>query len=285
MMGTGGKRGLSGMIRPLAVAVIMAGLAAPAWAQGLKEQGFPQSGKLLEELLALFVVVTLLESAMATIFQWRVYRVLFNARGFKTVIMVALGWLVVKAFDYDVFARILALSGQSPNAVKDNGLTLQITGFSGFLSALIMAGGSAGINRLLRTFGFRSASSEAEAPPPLDATEAWISVTVRRQRLTGPANVLIEEATGGPDPSTPACMGVIESRPALARVLDALFANQARVPGYGGRKVKANTVYTIWVTGHASPQAGSSEAGPEIRQKVYHGAFASRAVIDLVATV
>jgi hypothetical protein len=273
------------LARLLALSMALAALAEPAFAQGLKEQGFAHSAKLLEELLALFVVVTLLESAMATIFQWRVYRVLFNARGFKTVVMVLLGWLVVRAFDYDVFARILALSGQSPNAVKDTGLVLQLTGFSGFLSALIIAGGSAGINSLLRSLGFRAVAADAEAAPVLDATEAWISVTIRRHRSAGPVQVLIEEAASRPDPAVAACMGVVDSRPALQRVLDALFANQSRVPSYGGRKVKANTVYTIWVTGHAKPQPGSPEDAPEIKQKVYHGAFASRAVIDLVATV
>lgn len=68
-------------------------------------------GKLLGELTGLFVVATVMESALALLFQWRLYREFFNGRAVKTVVMVAVGYAVATQFNYDIFDRIVRLAG------------------------------------------------------------------------------------------------------------------------------------------------------------------------------
>ena len=184
-------------------------------AQAAQQQGFPQAEKLLIELLALLVVVTVLESAMSTIFQWRVYRMIFNARAVKTIVMVTAGWAVATYFDYDVFSRILALTGVDPAPVGSDGLALRSGWFSKFMSALVLAGGSAGINNLLKSFGFRSPVAEESAAPPLKEDEAWISITVRRARAVGAVHVHVDETVADHQP-LPALLGVLDNRSTFA---------------------------------------------------------------------
>ena len=123
-----------------AIAAAIFGLAPThAVAQGALDAP-PKSGEMLTVLLGLFVVATVLESALATLFQWRPFRELFNGKAVKTVIMTAAGLIVVVGFDYDVFATLMGKAG----AVGESGPA------SVGLSALILAGGSAAVNKLFQ---------------------------------------------------------------------------------------------------------------------------------------
>lgn len=265
------------------VAIVMAALTLAAAAQ-TTTQTLPQPTKLFQELAALLVVVVLLESAMATIFQWRVYRMLFNARAVKTIMMVIAGWLVVTLFDYDIFARILSLAGVAPAPAADNTLQIRSDGFSDFMSALILAGGSAGVNSVMRQFGFRSPVSDENAPPPLKEDEAWLSITVVRKTAVGAIEVRLDEIAAAPE-ERPALLGVLDDRPALGKVFGMLFASPGRIPSYGGRKVKVGQDYRIAVAGRRKSKDNPSGEPELFDEDVYIGSFASRAVVDLVVRI
>jgi hypothetical protein len=247
-------------------------------------QGLPEPTKLFNELVALLVVVVLLESAMATIFQWRVYRMLFNARAVKTIFMVVAGWFVVTLFDYDIFARILSLAGVAPAEAVGDTVKIRTSGFSAFMSALVLAGGSAGVNHLMRQFGFRSPIVDENAPPPLMEDEAWLSITVVRRAAVGAVEVRLDEIPAAPE-ELPALLGVLDDRSALSKVFGMLFASPGRIPSYGGRKVKVGQDYRIAVAGRRKPAGNASGEIEPFEEDVYVGRFASRAVIDFVVRI
>lgn len=259
-------------------------LATSAFAQELKQQGFAHADKLLTELLALFIVVTILESAMSTIFQWRVYRMLFNARAVKTIFMIAAGWGVVRLFDYDVFSRILALAGVGKAEVLADTLKVSSSGYSVFLSSLVLAGGSAGINTLMQALGFRSAVQGEAQAPPLKEDEAWVSITIRRKRAIGAVLVHMDEIAA-PKQESPSLLGVLDDRWAITKVFEMLLATPGRVPSYGGRKVKVGQSYRISASGIRVAESGAGAAPEPFQAEIYVGRFASRAVIDLVVTI
>ncbi len=259
-------------------------MVSPALAQEAKIQGFPKAEKLFTEIIALLVVTTVLESALATIFQWRVYQMLFNARAVKSIVMVVVGWGVVTLFDYDIFARILSLAGVGPAETDPKVLSVRKSdAFSIAMSALVLAGGSAGINTLLKRLGFRSPIQD-EAAPVLKEDEAWISVTVLRKRAVGSVQIHLDEIAAAPE-DAPALLGVVDDRWAITKVLEMIFAVPGRVPSYGGRKVKVGQAYRIVATGFRKPEGAAPGESERFREEIYAGRFASRAVIDLVATV
>jgi hypothetical protein len=66
------------------------------------------------------------------------------------------------------------------------------------LTAMIIAGGSAGVNRIFQSFGFRPTSAQEAPPPPhLADDQAWVSVTLLRDHAVGSADVLIKDAVAG----------------------------------------------------------------------------------------
>lgn len=261
-------------------------LASPAaWAETIQKQGFPEPDKLLKELFVLLLVVTLMESAMTTIFQWRLYRLLFNARAVKTIVMVLVGWSIVRLFNYDAFARILAVSGLGPAVQGEQTLAFVSSNYSAFLSALVMAGGTSGINTLFRSFGFRAQSDTEPALDPPREDEAWVSVTVRPVRAVGPIEVLFKEKPFDPADPQRAVVGVTDGRSLLRRVYETLIAVPGRIPNYGGRKVKTDKLYEISVRGRRRAAGANATTFEEFEQPVYSGAFASRAIVDLVVTV
>jgi hypothetical protein len=66
------------------------------------------------------------------------------------------------------------------------------------LTAMIIAGGSAAVNRIFQSFGFRPVSTQEQPPKPtLKNDEAWIAVTLVRDKAVGSADVLIKNAVAG----------------------------------------------------------------------------------------
>ncbi len=58
--------------------------------------------------MQLLAVVLVLEPALAALFQWRVYRMAFNARALKTPIMFVVGLLIVMVAQYNPMDQILS---------------------------------------------------------------------------------------------------------------------------------------------------------------------------------
>lgn len=225
--------------------------------------------ELLPQLLGLFVVATVLESALALLFQWRLYREFFNGRAVKTLVMIAAGYAVVRGFDYDIFARIAEHASGHAGTSK---------AFSQFLSACVLAGGSAAVYELFKSLGLRPPVDPERDKPKPDVTKAWVSVKVERKDMQGEirlylAPVPVPDAEKDKVP-TALVATVGARRTVLQRLIGVFMADPLRFPNYGGWTVDAGTPYEIY----AIDTAGK-------RHDIYRGCFAGRAIVDFVATL
>jgi len=236
------------------------------------------TSKLITELIGLFVVATILESALATVFNWRLYREFFNGRAVKTLVMIGFSFAVVKLFNYDVVHRIIGYAGG--------------TGERGFLSealsALVLAGGSAAVYQLFRALGLRAPvePDPERLQPPQD--KAWASVRIIRRDAVG--EVLIHfDPVANPDADVkarPAIAGVVGDGKSFGQRLRALFiADRMRLPSYGGRTVNADdTVYRIVASGKRRSAENNGQI-VSFSEDIYIGRFAGRAIVDFVCTI
>ena len=212
-------------------------------------------------LTKLFVLAVLLESALSLIFNWRVFLEFFNRRAIKTVVMFVVSLIVVKTFDIDIVAELMKIydPGSNPGDLM-----------STILTAMILAGGSSGVNNLFVALGFRSRSNEKTEQPP--SKEAWISILVHPDSAaTGEVLVQVSEETSGADATYEAIAGSVNTR---KKFRDLFFPNQNRFPKSGGYKVESGKVYKISVTG--KDESGTTLSG---LGKTY--SFAPRAIVDL----
>ena len=212
-------------------------------------------------LTKLFVLAVLLESALSLIFNWRVFLEFFNRRAIKTVVMFVVSLIVVKTFDIDIVAELMKIydQGSSPGDLM-----------STILTAMILAGGSSGVNNLFVALGFRSRSNEKTAQPP--SKEAWISILVHRENAaTGEVLVQVSEEASGTKATYEAIAGSVNAR---KKFRDLFFPNRDRFPKSGGYKVKSGKVYKISVT-------GKDESGALLTGLGDTYSFAPRAIVDL----
>ena len=236
-------------------------------------------GDLIKPLMGVFVVATIMESALATIFNWRLYREFFDGRAMKTLVMIAVGWAVVKYFHYDVFKNIVKVAGGE----AANGDIL----ISEPLSALVLAGGSAAIYELFKTLGLRPpAEPPIQKQPPED--KAWVSVKIVRKSAVGDISIHIDPLTNPTEAekATPPLAGVLSPKADIwDRIVKVFFADRGRLPMYGGKTVDAgDRVYRILATGcRTSDDPGGGEQSFE--KEIYTGRFAGRAIIDFTKVI
>ena len=265
------------MFRVFGFALAFAATAGPAFAE---DAAVPNVGQLGTELAALAVIVLVVESALATIFQWRLYRMLFNNRAVKTLVMVAVGLTVVLGFHYDIFARLVALATSGSTAATWSGKV------STGLSALIIAGGSAGVNTLLQRLGIRSPVQAEPERPVLNKDQAWISIRVTRNTAVGPVQIAVRElADDAKAPATPALAGTLVERTFWETVREAFMADAMRFPSYGGRTVTSGKTYEILAVGTRLVPVNGVNQKEDFSVPVYTGSFASQAIVDFSVTV
>lgn len=243
--------------------------------------GNVDTSKLAKEMAGLFVVATLLEFALAVIFQWRLYRLFFNARATKTLVTVAAALLLVNVFDYPIFERIIEAAGATAGKADPAAAAGAWASFSTFLSALVLSGGSAGVNQLMRNLGLRASEAEQPTPQPVNDAEAWVSVTVRPGEGKDNITVRLESLQSPPPANLPPVAALIDQRKALTRAVEMLFASSRRWPPSGGKVVESNKDYCISVTW--DEVVNGAVVGRT--KTVFAGRFAPRAVIDLVARI
>ncbi len=171
-------------------------------------------------LFVLFIIATILESGLAVIFNWRPFIQLFDARGVKTIISFVFAWLFVIAFDLDIVTHLVNVySGKA-----------HPSGFPGtFITALVLAGGSSGVNNLLVALGFRSVRTAEQTAPKPPATEAWISVRLIRVDAKGPVDVLI-----GPEDAALSVAGTITGSSRSSAIYRFFLRDFGRFPTAGG---------------------------------------------------
>jgi hypothetical protein len=224
----------------------------------------------LAALTMLFVLAVLLESALTVIFNWRLYLVIFNSRGVKTLIMLIFAWVAVDQLGIDIMADLLG------SYIEPGPESQPLTKF---ITALILAGGSAGVNNLMVTLGYRNASaSERKVPKPLP-TQAWVSIRVARNKVQGPIFIRINKTTPAPQTTPIALAGTITQLPLWRKIVGVFFRNPNYFPQSGGYVVETGKAYDIQVEGmdeHGKKVPGSING-------VY--SFAPGAIVDLDVTL
>ena len=241
----------------LVVFVVMAG---PAVAQ-TPDPTIADVGALLGKLL---LVLVLLESAMAALFNWRAYLVVLSGRAWKTPIMFGLGLLVVIGFDYDFMetAILKIAGGTASEAMRWVSVTL---------SAMVIAGGSQGVHDILKRLGLRSPIPDAEEKPALKEDQAWVALRLTRQKAVGDIQIILTETNA---PVVAPLVGTVDDRSFGQRLAEAFGLWKLRFPRSGGRVVKTNVTYDLALR--------YAEAGADAAvHPVGSFAFAPRAIVDL----
>lgn len=186
-------------------------------------------------LLKLFVLAALLESAMAIVFNWRPFLMLFDGRGMKTPCMLSMALLVVYWLNVDVVQTLVAQYKFPPIHRED-------LWFANLLTAMVIAGGSAGVNKLLVTMGYRSVLKAEDIKPRPAPTQAWISVAWAKDTANPDVDAVKVEIMDGGSFSV---VGQL-NRPSSRRLLRSLFFRDfGRFPHSGGWDVAVNVPLTV----------------------------------------
>ena len=190
-------------------------------------------GTSFKALFALFILAVLIESGLALIFRWRPFLDYFDSRTVNAIVAFVLSLMFVRLFDLDIATKLVNTYSGTAHPSNWPGLVL---------TALIIAGGSAGVNRILQTLGFRAAASEQPPPPKPPEREAWIAVTLVRQSAVGPVSVFIGPA------GNPAVAGTISGVSAGRSLWRYLVRDKGRFPQSGGFTVGPGS-YEVFLRG------------------------------------
>lgn len=118
-------------------------------------------------LTKLAVIAVILEQALAVIFDWKPFRETFDRKAVKPLVSFLFAVGIVHQFKLDIVGELIEAYSSSP--VISAGIVSKL------VTALVLAGGSGGINRIMQRLGIRSDLNlkEEAAPPP---THAFVSV-------------------------------------------------------------------------------------------------------------
>jgi len=172
----------------------------------------------------------------------------FSLPGVKTIIMIVVSWLIVNTFGIDVMASLIAAYKSPATGPPVDPATISGPA-SRFITALILAGGSAGVNRIMVALGFRSVRTQEEVIPRPPVNTAWVAVRLKRNRAVGDVFVKIQTigpAAGNPNAPAPIAGVIRQKRSQLSGLL---FSQVDRFPPNGGHTVLPNTIYGIIVNG------------------------------------
>lgn len=240
----------------------------PPPASGSHAPAAPGYADAFAPLALLALIAILLESAFATIFNWRVFLAYFSVKGIKTIVMVAVSYIVVHYLNLDLLWSIVASLKTpkgpeiSPNPVLTGGLT-----------ALILAGGSSAVFEVMRGLGLR-VEREVEPKIAKPKEEAWVSIKVRRDRAEGDIRVFVTPIVPQPAPDilpAPLAGTIAPGRPRLS---DLLLRNPNRFPRSEGYRVVPGTAYRIEIVGRDANGETLRALGEDIH------VFAPGAIVD-----
>jgi hypothetical protein len=203
-------------------------------------------GEMFKILFAVFTIAVVLESALALIFNWRLFLLYFDSRGAKTVVSAAAGILVAWSLGLDVIDRLYKAMFPGGNA--------GLGAFGYVLTGLVLAGGSAGVNNILKALGFRSLRDEEVRLPKPPTKQAWLAVRLNRKSAEGPVQVFLTRDNGGER-----LIGTITGRRAPT-FLQPLRANPMRFPPLAGFAVPSDSLVTVQLRDPTLPAGQDASA-------------------------
>jgi len=129
-------------ILSVATVLLLCGLAfaaAPATDDSLS--------KGLDLLVKFFMLALVIEVAFSTIFQWKIYLKFLHDRGWKTPIIVVTAFIFCKTANLNIVGELVTVLFGSTHEINNT--------ISLFLTALLLAGGSSGMNTLFSKLKIR----------------------------------------------------------------------------------------------------------------------------------
>jgi hypothetical protein len=242
---------------------------APA-APGLTDRAYQESFK---AIFLLFVLAVVLESALAVIFNWRPFVETFNARAVRPLVSFVVALVFVYLFNLDIVTSLVnaATTEQFPESIA-----------GAVLTALVIAGGSSGVNTLLVGLGYRQIRTPETVAPRPPPQKGWIAVKIARWRAVGtvevfigmPAAIQVQDGAGGTHTITePPAVGTILGT-SSTNLLRYFLSDFGRFPGYGGFEVTGGQQCAVKVKGtDANNNPVEHSWGPHV--------VAGGAIIDL----
>ena len=226
----------------------------------------------LAALTMLFVIAVLLENAFSIIFNWRVFLAYFSLRGAKTLIMFIVSLVIVWSFDIDVVSSLIATYKTPENGPAAPAAPWPV---SMVITALILAGGSAGVYNIMAALGFRNSRRAEEIIQRPRTNQAWLAVRVNNN--TGKAKIFVKireigSAVGVANAPLPIAGTLGAERPLLRELL---FRSPNRFPENGGYTLSPNTIYEIAIEAQDKDGTTHSLLAPE------KYVFAPAAIVDL----
>jgi len=198
-------------------------------------------------LFAVFALAVVLESGLATIFNWRVFLRFFDAKGVKTLVAFAVAWIMVGTFDLDISTQLVQVFFPEKPSLGPLG---------GVLSALVLAGGSSGVNNLMQALHLRSERTVDSVMPKPPPTKTWVAVRLIRNRAVGPVYVL-SSVNGA---TAPDVIGTISGNSHTHGLAGLFLRDPGRFPGSGGFAVKPGDTRTLMLSGVDSEGANINSA-------------------------
>jgi hypothetical protein len=231
-------------------------------AQGFSGTGYDQAAR---ALFLLFVLAVLLESGLAILFNWKPFVEYMVPRAVRPVIALIGAIILVRLLEIDIVTSLA-------NAL--NGTHLRWSPEGQILTAMVIAGGSAGVNTMLVALGFRSVQTPATATPKPPPDKAWLSVRALKGDAVGDLLVF-----AGPPTGSPALIGVIKGRSSAHGFWAFFFSDPGRLPSYGGHTMQPDQDYVIEVR-------GKNAAGMPLPPKIFGPLkFAKGAIVDFDVTL
>lgn len=231
-------------------------------------------------LVSAFVLAVLLENAFALLFNWRLFLEFFVGKAWRTPIMFLGALAVVRNFDLDLMAQLFQAYNPTARAATDLGW------FTSAITAMVLAGGSVGVNRVMVALGFRSQIRPDAVEPELEPTEAYVAVRVLGAGSDALYRVNMDVIDPIP-PDTPTSLGFVGGPSNLrARFVDLLFPVRSRIPRSGGLRVSTKKAYRVSVTDLTDGRHYDTLGKPiETPQKSQVFAFAPKAIVDFTIRI
>ncbi|WP_077033415.1 hypothetical protein [Pelomonas sp. KK5] len=229
---------------------------------GFSDDVYPEAFK---ALFLLLVVATVLESALAILFNWRPFVETFNARAVRPLVSLAASMFLVFQFKLDIVTGLAKLISPQVPALDWTGA---------ILTAMVLAGGSAAVNHLMVSLGFRQLRTPENTTPTPPAGKGWISVSiVRTESIKGPVVVCIGVDSGT---GVPVVASLDDSTRAGLRYF---LRDRGRFPAWGGYAMKTGDKVTVKVSAKRADGTGEVDDtwGPEV--------IGEGAIIDLKFTI
>jgi hypothetical protein len=101
----------------------------------------------LDLLVKFFMLAVVIEVAFATIFQWKIYLKYFHDKGYKTPLIVVVSFIFCKTANLNIVGDLLKILFEKSHEIN-NYIGL-------FITALLLAGGSSGMNSLFSKLKIR----------------------------------------------------------------------------------------------------------------------------------